>query len=115
MLRLHAFGVKTSGLPNDPSPGVRIHVARVVEPASEGAGVMAVVLSVSVRFDAETLTRLSPEQVRAEEWARDPEDAAERCTCSDSPRYRAMGNAVTVSVIEWIGARLYPLCRGARP
>ncbi|HYE92218.1 MAG TPA: DNA cytosine methyltransferase, partial [Terriglobales bacterium] len=31
---------------------------------------------------------------------------ADRCTCPDSPRYRAMGNAVTVNVIEWIGRRL---------
>lgn len=28
------------------------------------------------------------------------------CTCPDSPRYRALGNAVTVNVITWIGQRL---------
>lgn len=28
------------------------------------------------------------------------------CRCSDSPRYRALGNAVTVSVAEWIGRRI---------
>jgi len=28
------------------------------------------------------------------------------CRCPDGPRYRAMGNAVTVSVVEWIGRRL---------
>lgn len=28
------------------------------------------------------------------------------CTCPDSARYRALGNAVTVPVIEWIGQRL---------
>jgi len=28
------------------------------------------------------------------------------CRCPDSARYRAMGNAVTVPVIEWIGRRL---------
>lgn len=28
------------------------------------------------------------------------------CKCSDSPRYRALGNAVTVSVAEWIGRRI---------
>lgn len=28
------------------------------------------------------------------------------CTCPDSPRYRALGNAVAVSVAEWIGRRL---------
>lgn len=31
------------------------------------------------------------------------------CTCPDSPRYRALGNAVTVSVIEWLGGRLNSL------
>jgi site-specific DNA-cytosine methylase len=41
-----------------------------------------------------------------EAYADDPESAAERCTCPDSPRYRQMGNAVTVSVVEWIGHRL---------
>lgn len=28
------------------------------------------------------------------------------CSCPDSPRYRASGNAVTVPVVEWIGRRL---------
>lgn len=28
------------------------------------------------------------------------------CRCPDSPRYRALGNAVTVNVITWIGRRL---------
>jgi DNA (cytosine-5)-methyltransferase 1 len=28
------------------------------------------------------------------------------CRCKDGPRYRALGNAVTVNVIEWIGRRL---------
>ena len=28
------------------------------------------------------------------------------CKCPDSPRYRALGNAVTVNVIKWIGERL---------
>lgn len=28
------------------------------------------------------------------------------CTCPDSPRHRALGNAVTVNVIEWLGAAL---------
>ena len=41
-----------------------------------------------------------------DEWARDPEGAAERCQCPDSPHYRMMGNAVTVNVISWIGRRL---------
>ena len=29
-----------------------------------------------------------------------------RCRCPDSARYRALGNAVTVSVVQWIGGRL---------
>ena len=29
-----------------------------------------------------------------------------RCTCPDGHRYKAMGNAVSVPVIEWIGRRL---------
>ncbi|MDP3768355.1 MAG: DNA (cytosine-5-)-methyltransferase [Dehalococcoidia bacterium] len=41
-----------------------------------------------------------------DEWARDPEDAAERCACPDSPRYRALGNAVTTTAVEWIAHRL---------
>ena len=41
-----------------------------------------------------------------DEWARDPENAAARCTCPDTPRYKQMGNAVTVSVVFWIGTRL---------
>jgi len=49
-----------------------------------------------------------------EEWARDPEDAAEQCTCPDSPRYRAMGNAVTVNVAEFIGRRLIQVIERAR-
>jgi DNA (cytosine-5)-methyltransferase 1 len=44
--------------------------------------------------------------VPLEDWARDPESAADRCQCPDSPRYRMMGNAVTVPVIEWLGRRL---------
>jgi len=39
-------------------------------------------------------------------YATDPDAAALTCTCPDSPRYRALGNAVTVSVIEWLGRRL---------
>lgn len=41
-----------------------------------------------------------------DEWARDPDSAAERCACPDSPRYHQMGNAVTVTVVEWLGRRL---------
>ena len=41
-----------------------------------------------------------------EAWAADPEAAAERCACPDSPQYRAYGNAVTVNVVEWLGRRL---------
>lgn len=46
-----------------------------------------------------------------EAYAADPDTAALRCTCPDSPRYRALGNAVTVSVVEWIGRRLIECLR----
>lgn len=39
-------------------------------------------------------------------YAVDPDTAALACRCPDSPRYRALGNAVTVNVAEWIGRRL---------
>lgn len=32
---------------------------------------------------------------------------AHRCTCPDGPRYKALGNAVTVNVVEWIGQRIW--------
>jgi DNA (cytosine-5)-methyltransferase 1 len=35
------------------------------------------------------------------------------CVCADGPRYRCLGNAVAVPVVEWIGRRLR-LLRGAR-
>lgn len=41
-----------------------------------------------------------------EAYASDPDRAAAACTCPDSPRYRALGNAVTVNVIAWLGRRL---------
>lgn len=41
-----------------------------------------------------------------EAYAPDPDAAALRCTCPDSPRYRALGNAVTVSVVEYLARRL---------
>lgn len=28
------------------------------------------------------------------------------CTCADGPRYRTVGNAVTVPVVEWVLRRL---------
>jgi DNA (cytosine-5)-methyltransferase 1 len=39
-------------------------------------------------------------------WSLDPEGTAEVCRCGDSARYRMMGNAVTVPVVEWLGHRL---------
>jgi DNA (cytosine-5)-methyltransferase 1 len=39
-------------------------------------------------------------------YATDPDAAALACRCPDSPRYRALGNAVTVNVITWLGQRL---------
>jgi len=41
-----------------------------------------------------------------EAYQADPDQAATNCKCPDSPRYRALGNAVTVSVIQWLGERL---------
>jgi DNA (cytosine-5)-methyltransferase 1 len=43
-------------------------------------------------------------------YADDPDEAALACRCPDGPRYRALGNAVTVSVLTWIGQRL-PMTR----
>jgi DNA (cytosine-5)-methyltransferase 1 len=42
-------------------------------------------------------------------YVADPNAAALACRCPDSPRYRALGNAVTVSVIEYLGHRLKAL------
>jgi DNA (cytosine-5)-methyltransferase 1 len=39
-------------------------------------------------------------------YVENPDAAALRCRCPDGPRYRAMGNAVTVPIIEWLGRRL---------
>jgi DNA (cytosine-5)-methyltransferase 1 len=41
-----------------------------------------------------------------EGYAADPDAAAAACTCPDSPRYRALGNAVTTTVITWLGENL---------
>jgi DNA (cytosine-5)-methyltransferase 1 len=41
-----------------------------------------------------------------EVYERDPDEAAMLCKCPDSPRYRALGNAVTVNVVRWLGERL---------
>jgi DNA (cytosine-5)-methyltransferase 1 len=34
------------------------------------------------------------------------------CRCPDSPRYRALGNAVAVPVVEWIGRRIVAIAEG---
>jgi DNA (cytosine-5)-methyltransferase 1 len=47
-----------------------------------------------------------------EVYAEDPDTAALACRCPDSPRYRGMGNAVTVNVIEWLGRRLMDAAAG---
>lgn len=39
-------------------------------------------------------------------YADDPDTAALACRCPDGPRYPALGNAVTVTVAEWLGRRL---------
>lgn len=41
-----------------------------------------------------------------EAYAADPDAAALACRCKDTPRYRALGNAVTVPVVFWIAQRL---------
>ena len=35
---------------------------------------------------------------------------SQSCTCHDTPRYKALGNAVTVPVAEWIARRLMAAC-----
>jgi len=51
-----------------------------------------------------------------EAYVYDPDRASSVCKCPDSPRYRALGNAVTVTVIEWIGKRMnLEHKKGARP
>lgn len=34
------------------------------------------------------------------------DDLINRCTCPDGPRYKTLGNVVTVQVIEHIGRRI---------
>ena len=41
-----------------------------------------------------------------EENTRDESSAHDPCTCPDTPRYQALGDAVTVNVVEWIGRRI---------
>ena len=62
----------------------------------------------------EFLRAYRDELITRYEWARDPESAAERCRCPDGPRYRACGNAVTTTVVEWLGHRLYPVMTDGR-
>lgn len=35
-----------------------------------------------------------------------------KCQCADGPRYRMMGNAVTVNVIRWLGKRIRKYAKG---
>jgi DNA (cytosine-5)-methyltransferase 1 len=44
-------------------------------------------------------------------YAADPDAAALACRCPDSPRYRALGNAVTTNVVFWLGERLLWQCQ----
>jgi DNA (cytosine-5)-methyltransferase 1 len=41
-----------------------------------------------------------------EAYARDPDSAALACRCKDFPRYRMLGNAVTVPVVRWLARNL---------
>ena len=49
-----------------------------------------------------------------ETYAADPDAAALACTCPDSPRYRALGNAVTVNVIHYLAERLMTMTGPSR-
>lgn len=44
-------------------------------------------------------------------YAADPDAAALACTCHDSQRYQALGNAVTVPVVAYLGHRLMEVIR----
>jgi DNA (cytosine-5)-methyltransferase 1 len=41
-----------------------------------------------------------------DKWVRDPEGCQERCRCPDGPRYKALGNAITVNTARWLGGRI---------
>ena len=41
-------------------------------------------------------------------------DVSMRCECPDSPRYRAVGNAVTANVAQWIGTRILSYVNGGK-
>lgn len=89
-------------------------------PRAAGAHPPAVILPYAVR----RLTPVETERLQnfpdgwtclcqpLEAWV-DAEFAADACTCPDSPRYRAMGNAVTVSVVFWLGRRLMTAMRAS--
>ena len=79
--------------------------------ATKGLGVVG---SMGVR----RLTPLEAERLQAfppgwtclcqplEIYTEDPDEVHLRCKCPDGPRYKALGNAVTVSVVEFLGRRL---------
>lgn len=56
---------------------------------------------------------LAERGVAPEEWMRSDwrtlrlEGHTLRCRCKDSPRYSALGNAVTVTVAGWLGRQLW--------
>ncbi len=47
-----------------------------------------------------------------EAWAADPLWCSFNCKCPDGPQYRAIGNAVTTTVPEWIGYRIQEVLHG---
>ena len=87
--------------------------------AEQAAGGQLIALAHSLRAQSQTggVRRLTPtecERLQAfpdgwtclEDWTPERPYSTATCRCPDSPRYRAIGNAVTVTVIQWIARRL---------
>lgn len=86
---------------NNPKPGDPCH------PLAAGAHPPSITGAVPRRLTPVECERL---QGFPDDWTRWADDGSE---IADGPRYRMMGNAVTVNVAEWIGRRLTAACRGA--
>lgn len=67
---------------------------------SGGNGVRGTSKNLSIR----RLTPLECERLQGfpDEWTKIPYRGKNSSTCPDSPRYKALGNAVTVAVAEWV-------------
>lgn len=102
-----------------PDPNGETFVACVAPPLPASAGTSR---TGNARTDAEFLVRrLTPLECERLQGFPDgwtcvcgcePYSTA-ACRCKDGPRYRVLGNAVTVPVIEWIGRRLVEAERAA--